>query len=64
MASKHVFEVPPTNVGGLASCIGVCARGIDSQKVGDSDFIQLLLSILHFTIIHGLGKAYCISIVL
>ncbi|WOH07393.1 hypothetical protein DCAR_0726823 [Daucus carota subsp. sativus] len=36
MASKHVFEVPPTNVGGLASCIGVCARGIDSQKALES----------------------------
>ncbi|KAK1391163.1 hypothetical protein POM88_019341 [Heracleum sosnowskyi] len=36
MAGKHIFEVPPTNVGGITSCIGGCARGIDSQKALES----------------------------
>ncbi|KAK1380403.1 Calcium-dependent lipid-binding family protein [Heracleum sosnowskyi] len=36
MAGKHIFEVPPTNVGGSPSCIGVGARGLDSQKALES----------------------------
>ncbi|XP_074383059.1 uncharacterized protein LOC141724723 isoform X2 [Apium graveolens] len=36
MAGKHIFEVPPTNVGGITSCIGVCARGVDCQKALES----------------------------
>lgn len=64
MAGKHIFEVPPTNVGGITSCIGVCARGVDSQKVDDADFIQLLLYVLLFHMIHGLGQSYCILIIL
>jgi hypothetical protein len=33
MASRQVFEVPPTSVGGSPYSIGVCSRGADTQKV-------------------------------
>lgn len=33
MAGRHVFEVPPTNIGGSPFCIAVSFRGMDSQKV-------------------------------
>lgn len=33
MAGKQVYEVPANNVGGSSSCIAVCIRGTDIQKV-------------------------------
>ena len=38
MAGKQVYEVPPTNIGGLVSCIAVSVRGMDTQKVNTADF--------------------------
>lgn len=35
MGGKQVFEVPPTSVGGSHSCLAVCVRGVDAQKVGN-----------------------------
>jgi vacuolar protein sorting-associated protein 13A/C len=35
MASRQVFEVPPTSVGGSLFSIGVCSRGADTQKVNN-----------------------------
>lgn len=35
MASRQVFEVPPTSVGGSLYSIGVCSRGGDTHKVSD-----------------------------
>ncbi|XP_044499300.1 uncharacterized protein LOC123220770 isoform X3 [Mangifera indica] len=36
MAGRHVFEVPPTNIGGSPFCIAVSFRGMDSQKALES----------------------------
>ncbi|XAR56952.1 hypothetical protein NMG60_11024929 [Bertholletia excelsa] len=36
MSGKQVYEVPPANVGGSASCIAVSARGVDTQKALES----------------------------
>uniref|UniRef100_A0A175YPS3 Uncharacterized protein n=1 Tax=Daucus carota subsp. sativus TaxID=79200 RepID=A0A175YPS3_DAUCS len=45
MAGKHIFEVPPPNVGGSPSCIGVSVRGVDSQKALES-FSTLIIKFL------------------
>lgn len=65
MAGKHIFEVPPTSVGGLTSCIGVGARGLDSQKVVHADFSHLLPCILQlqFLTVYVSGKACYFSFV-
>lgn len=54
MAGKYIFEVPPTSVGGSTSCIGVGARGLDSQKVVHADFSHLLVS-YSYSSIHFMG---------
>jgi vacuolar protein sorting-associated protein 13A/C len=38
MASRQVFEVPSTSVGGSVYSIAVCSRGADMQKVNYLDF--------------------------
>lgn len=42
MAGKQVYEVPSDNVGGSSSCIAVCNRGTDIQKVNGVCFPQFL----------------------
>ncbi|CAL5058295.1 unnamed protein product [Urochloa decumbens] len=36
MASRQIFEVPPSSVGGSLFSIGVCSRGADTQKALES----------------------------
>jgi len=42
MASRQVFEVPPTSVGGSLYSIGVCSRGADTKKVNDGALLAFL----------------------
>lgn len=44
MAGKQVYEVPSDNVGGSSSCIAVCIRGMDIQKVSDVCFAHFVSS--------------------
>ena len=39
MASRQVFEVPPTSVGGSLYSVAVCSRGADMQKVNYLAFL-------------------------
>ncbi|XP_044485071.1 uncharacterized protein LOC123210663 isoform X2 [Mangifera indica] len=36
MAGRHVFEIPPANIGGSPFCIAISFRGMDSQKALES----------------------------
>lgn len=32
MAGRQVFDVPPTNIGGLPFCVAISYRGLETQK--------------------------------
>ncbi|XP_075085926.1 uncharacterized protein LOC107782497 [Nicotiana tabacum] len=42
MAGKQVLEIPPANIGGTFSCIGISARGMDMQKVLESSSTMII----------------------
>jgi hypothetical protein len=47
MASRQVFEVPPTSVGGSLYSIGVCSRGADMKKVNDGALLAFFTLIFN-----------------
>ncbi|KAL5541456.1 hypothetical protein UlMin_009166 [Ulmus minor] len=42
MAGRQVFDVPPTNIGGLLFCIAISYRGLDIQKALESSSTWIL----------------------
>lgn len=46
MAGKQVYEVPSNNIGGSSSCIAVCIRGMDIQKVNDLCIHNNIMSVM------------------